>query len=142
MAGSSTDSIPTPSDSTFDVGHMKVEENVDGIEESLIFIKNEADIDIKQEKIAEDKFFPCVKCEPDEVRYVCVWLLLDTFYRCPEMSTFFFVMSVFMVSCNSSTFWNENGWVGIFFFLVVGVVLGMGVSIYTSWVVLHLIVRK
>src|SRR5215471_8645026 len=94
MAGSSTDTIPTPSDSTFGVGHMEVEENVDVIEESLIFLKEEADIGIKQEKIPEDIPFPGIKSEPDDVSYVCVCLLLDTFYCCPEMLVVF-VMSVF-----------------------------------------------
>src|SRR5215510_6429217 len=111
MAGSSTDTIPTPSDSTYGVGHVKVEENVDVIEDSLIFVKEEADIGIKQEEIPEDIPFPGIKSEPNEVSYVCVCLLLDTFYRCPEMSVVF-VMSVFNISCNSSTVWNGNGWVG------------------------------
>jgi hypothetical protein len=112
MAGSSADTIPTSSDGTYGVGHMKVEEDVAVIEESLIFIKDEVDIDIKQEEIPEDIPFPGIKSEPDEVSYVCVCLLLDTFYCCPEMS-FAFVMSVFMVSCNNFTVWNRNGW---FFF--------------------------
>jgi hypothetical protein len=88
MAGSSTGTVPTSSDGTYGIGHMKVEENVDVVEESVIFIKNEADIGIKQEKIAEDKPFPGIKYEPDEVSYVCVCLLLDTFYHCPDMCIF------------------------------------------------------
>jgi hypothetical protein len=76
---------------------MEVEENIDVIEE--------ADIGIKQEEIPEDIPFPGIKSEPDEVSYVCVCLLLDTFYHYPEMLVVF-VMSVFMVSCNSSTVWN------------------------------------
>jgi hypothetical protein len=97
MAGSSTDTIPTSSDSTYGFGHIEVEENIDLIEE--------ADIGIQQEEIPGDIPFPGVKSEPDEVSYVCVCLLLDTFYRYPEMS-FVFVMSVFMVSCNSLTVWS------------------------------------
>jgi hypothetical protein len=81
---------------------MEVEENVDVIEE--------ADIGIKQEEIPEDIPFPGIKSEPDDVSYVYVCLLLDSFYRCPEMSVVF-LMSLFMVSCKSSTVWNENGWV-------------------------------
>jgi hypothetical protein len=106
---------------------MKVEENVDVIEE--------ADIGIKQEEIPEDITFLGIKSEWDEVSYICVCLLLDTFYHCTEMPVVF-VMSVFMVSCNSSTVWNENGWVG-FLFLV-----GVGGSVCSRWVGLHVIVEK
>src|SRR5215475_6275623 len=89
MAGSSTDTIPTSSDSTYGVGHMEVEENVDVIVESVIFIKEEADIGIKQVEISEDIALIGIKSEPDEVSYVCVCLLLDTSYCCPEMSVVF-----------------------------------------------------
>jgi hypothetical protein len=89
MAGSSTYTIPTPSDSTYGVCHVKVEENIDVIEE--------IDIGIKQEEIPEDVPFPGIKSEPNEVSYVCVCLSFHTFYRCTEMSVVF-VMSVFMVS--------------------------------------------
>ena len=54
-------------------------------------------IGIKQEEIPEDIFFPDIKTEPEEVSFVCVCLLLDTFYQCPEMS-FVFVMPVFLAS--------------------------------------------
>src|SRR5215471_6825606 len=84
MAGSSTDTIPTSFDGTYGVGHMEVEENVDVIEE--------ADIDIKQEEFPEDTPFPGIKSEPIEVSYVCVCLLLDTFYCCPEMSVVFVML--------------------------------------------------
>jgi hypothetical protein len=90
MAGSSTDTVPITSDGTYDIAHVKVEETVYVIEESLMFIKDEADIGIKQEEISVDVPFPGIKSEPDEVSYVCVWLLLDTFYCCAEMSHFFF----------------------------------------------------
>ena len=89
MAGLSTDTIPTPSDSTYGVGHMEVKENVDVIEESLVFVKEEEDIGIKQEEIPEDIPFPVIKSEDNEVSYVCVCLLLDTFYHCTEMSVIF-----------------------------------------------------
>jgi hypothetical protein len=108
MAGSSTDTIPTSSDGPYGVGHMEVVENIDVIEE--------ADIGIKQEKIPEDIPFLGIKSEPSEVSYICVCLLLDTFYHCPEMAVVF-VTSVFMVSCNSSAVWIEDGW---FFFAGVG----------------------
>jgi hypothetical protein len=45
---------------------------------------------------------------------VCVCLLLDTFYQCPEMS-------VFMDSCNSSILGDENVLVGFCLCVVVKV---------------------
>jgi hypothetical protein len=89
MAGSSADTIPTPYDGTYGVGHIKVEEDVAVIEESLIFIKDEADIGIKQEEIPEDVPFLGIRSEPDEVSYVCVCPLLHVFHHCPEMSESF-----------------------------------------------------
>ena len=88
MAGSSTDTIRTSSDSTYGVGHVKVEENVDVIEESLIFIKEEEDIGIKQEEIPEDIPFPGIKSEPNEVSCVCVCLLLDILLLSRNVSCF------------------------------------------------------
>ena len=85
MAGSSADTFPTPSDDTYRIGRIKVEDDIDVIEESLC-IKEEADVGIKQEELPEDIPFPGIKSEPNEVSYVCVCLLLDTFYHCPEMS--------------------------------------------------------
>ena len=77
------------------------------------------DIGIKDEEIPEDITFPDIKSEPDEVSYVCVCLLLDTFFQCPAMSVVF-LTSVFLATSNSSTFGNENG---CFFLLVGGCVL-------------------
>jgi hypothetical protein len=73
---------------------------------------------MKQEQIPEDIPLCCVKPEPDEVSYgcVCVCLLLDKLYRCPDMSVVC-VMSVFMVSCNRSTVGDENGFVVILLLL-------------------------
>ena len=67
---------------------MNVEEDVYIIEESFVAVNKEADIGIKQEEIPEDITFPDIKAEPDKVSYVCICLLLDTFYQCPEMSFF------------------------------------------------------
>jgi hypothetical protein len=58
-------------------------------------INKETAVRMKQEHIAEDITFPDIKSEPEEVSYVCVCLLLDTFYICPEMSVVF-VTSVFL----------------------------------------------
>jgi len=95
LPGPSSETFPISSDSTYDV-NVKVEEDVDVVEESFIAVNKEADIGIKHEEIPEDKTFPDIKSEPDEVSYVCICLLLDTFYQGPEMSFFFSVTSIFM----------------------------------------------
>ena len=77
------------------ISNVKVEEDVDVKEESFKAINKEVDLGIKQEDIPEDITFPDIKPEPDEVSYVCIRLLLDTFYRCPEMSVVF-VTSIFL----------------------------------------------
>ena len=82
----SIDTFPTSSDGTYDVGNIKVEENIGVIEECFISIKKGADTGIKQVEIPEDITFPGIKSEPDEVTYVCVCvcLLVDTFCQCPD----------------------------------------------------------
>ena len=60
--------------------------------------KNEgADTSIKQEEVPEDINFPDIKSKPDEVSYVFVCLLLDTFYHYPAMPLVL-VMSVFLAT--------------------------------------------
>jgi hypothetical protein len=93
LSGASSETFPTSSDCTYDVGNVKVEEDVDVIEESFIATNKEADIGIKQEEIPEAITFPDIKAEPDEVSYVCIYLLLDTFYMCPV-----FLMSDFLAN--------------------------------------------
>ena len=85
---SSSETFATSPDGTYDVGNMKVEEDVDVIEENFIAINKEVDIGIKQEDIPEDITFPDIKSEPDEVSYVCICLLLDTLYHYPEFCYF------------------------------------------------------
>jgi hypothetical protein len=75
---SSSEIFPTSPDGTYDVGYIKVEEDVDEIEEVFTAINEELDIGIKQEEIAGDINFPEIKGEPDEVSYVCECILLDT----------------------------------------------------------------
>jgi len=82
---SSSETFSALSDGTYDVGNIKVEEDVEVIEESFITVNKESDTGIKEEEIAEDINFPAIKPEPQEVNYVCICLLLDTFYQCPEM---------------------------------------------------------
>jgi hypothetical protein len=69
---------------------MKIEEDIEVIEEIFTAINEEADVGIKQEEIPEDITFPDIKSETDKVSYVCmsVCLLLYTFYHCPEMTVF------------------------------------------------------
>jgi len=86
---SSTETFPTSSDSTYDVSNTEVEEDIVVIEEGFIAVNEEVDIGIKQEKIPEDINFPDINAEPDEVSCVCICLLSDTFYWCPEMSVVF-----------------------------------------------------
>ena len=85
---SSRETFPTSSDGTYDVGNVEVEEDVNVIEVCSIAINKEEEIGIKQEENPEDITFPDIKSEPHEVSYVCVCLLLDTFYQYPENAIF------------------------------------------------------
>jgi hypothetical protein len=72
LPGSSSETFPTSSKGTHDVGNMNVEVDVHVIEEIFTAINNEADIGVKQEEIPLDITFPDIKSEPDEVSYVSV----------------------------------------------------------------------
>jgi hypothetical protein len=93
--GSSNETFPSPFDGTCDVSNTAVQQDVVVVEERFMAVNEEAPTGIKQEEIPENISFPDVKAEPDEVSYVCVCLLLDTFYQCPEMSIVF-VMPIFL----------------------------------------------
>jgi hypothetical protein len=80
LPGSSGEIFPTSSDGACNFSNIEVEEDVDVQEEGFSAIKEEADIGIKQEEIPEDTAFPDIKSEPDEVSYVCICILLDTFF--------------------------------------------------------------
>jgi hypothetical protein len=97
LPGLSSASHAVSYDGACNFSYIEVEEDVDVVEEGFIAINEEVDIDIKQEEIPEDINFPDIKSEPDEVSYVCVCLLLDTFYHCPAVSVVF-VMSVFLAT--------------------------------------------
>ena len=75
LPGSSSDTIPTPSDGTCDVSNTAVQQDAVVVEEGFMAVNEEAPIGIKQEEIPEDIFFPDIKTEPNEVSYVCVCLL-------------------------------------------------------------------
>ena len=82
LPGSSGESLATSSDGAGNYSNLEVEEDVEVIEDGFIAVNEEVDIGIKQEEIPEDINFPNIKSEPDEVSYVCVCLLLETFYHC------------------------------------------------------------
>ena len=96
----SSETFPTSPDGTND-SSIEVEENAVVIEEGFMAINEEVAVRIKHE-IPEDIHFPGIKSEPDDVSYVCVCLLSDTFHHCPEMSVFFFwgggVIPIFLAS--------------------------------------------
>jgi hypothetical protein len=95
IPGSSTETFPPSSDGACNFINTEVEDVV-VIEEGFIAINEEAAERIKQEENPEDISFPDIKSEPDKVGYMCVCLLLDTFYHSPEMSVVC-VMSVFKI---------------------------------------------
>jgi len=97
LQGSSHESRATSSGGACNFSRIEVEEDLVVIEEVLIAGNEETVTGIKQEEIPEAINFPDIKSEPNEVSYVCVCLLLDTFYQCPAMSVVF-VTSIFMAN--------------------------------------------
>jgi len=79
LPSSSSETFPTSCDGTYDFGNVKVEEDVEVIQDIFTAINEESDIGIKQEEIRRDMTLPDRKSEPDEVSYVFVCLLFDTF---------------------------------------------------------------
>jgi len=78
LPGSSSETFPTSSDGTYDVGNMKVEVDMDVIEESFIAINKEEDVGIKQGEITKDITFSDINSEPDEVSCMCLCILVGT----------------------------------------------------------------
>ena len=99
LRGLSGESHATSLDGACNFRNIKVEEDIDIIDEGFIPVNKEVDINIKKEEIPEDINFPDIKTEPDEVSCVCVCvcLLLDTFYQCLTVSVVI-VMSVFLAT--------------------------------------------
>jgi hypothetical protein len=95
--GSFSETFPTTSDGTheYDVGNVKVEEDIFVTEESFIAKHKKEDMGIKQEeKIPEDIAIPDKKAKPKNVSYVCVGVyisLIRHVNQCPPLS-----MSVFL----------------------------------------------
>jgi hypothetical protein len=100
---SSSETFPTSCDVTYDFRNIKVEEDVEEIQEIFTAINEDSDIGVKQEEIPGHITFPEIKSEPDKVSYVFICLLLDTFEHCPEMP----VLLVFLTNWTSSTVGNE-----------------------------------
>jgi hypothetical protein len=103
--------FPTSSDGTCDVSNTAVERDIIVIEEHSMVLNKEAPISIKQEEIPEGISYPDIQAGPDEVSYLCVCLLVDTFYHCPEISVVF-VMSIFLANGYSCMVGKED----IFFY--------------------------
>jgi hypothetical protein len=97
LPGPSSETFLASSDGACNFSNTEVEEGTVVTEQGLIALNKEAAVHVKQEEIPEDITFPDIKSEPDEVSYVCVCLLFDTFYLRPEMSVVF-VMSVVLLS--------------------------------------------
>jgi hypothetical protein len=114
LPGSSSEPCPASSDGACNYSNTEIEEDIVVIEEGFIAVNEKAAVHVKEEDTVEDINFPDIKSEPDEVGYVCVCLLLDPFYLCPEM-TVVFVMSAFMANSNSSTFGNEKVLLSFYF---------------------------
>jgi hypothetical protein len=60
---------------------------VEGI--PLVKFEDETAMDIKEEEFPGDVISPTVKLDEDQVSYMCVCPLLDTFYKYPVMPTIF-----------------------------------------------------
>jgi hypothetical protein len=97
LPGSSGETLATSSDGACNFSNTEAEEDVGLKEEGFIAVNEEPDIGIKQEEIPEDINFPDIKAEPDKVSYVCVCLLLNTFYQRPAILVVL-VMSVFVAT--------------------------------------------
>ena len=69
MAGSSTETFPTSSDGTYDVGNVKVEEDLDIKWEEEVNVKTEKVIDIEEEECIDIKDEYCI-CSEEEVEEV------------------------------------------------------------------------
>jgi hypothetical protein len=107
LPGSPNEMFPISFDVTYDINNAAIEQDVVVIEEGLIAVNEEVGMGIKQEDIPEDKNFPGMMAEPDEVSYVCVCLLLDAFCQCPEISVVF-MLPIFLAHWNSYMVGNEN----------------------------------
>jgi hypothetical protein len=80
LPGTSGESFPVSSDGACNFSSTEVEEDIVVIEESFIAFNEDAAVRIKQEEIVEDKPFPDIKSEPDEVSCVCCCVVVYVCY--------------------------------------------------------------
>jgi hypothetical protein len=67
MSGSSTETFPTPSDGTLDIGNIKVEEHIDvKEEEEEVNIKTEKGKGSEEEKCIDIKHEDCIYSEKEK----------------------------------------------------------------------------
>ena len=97
LPGSSIETFPVSSDGACNFSNTEVEEDIVVIEGGFIPLNEEAAVRPKEEEILEIINFPIRKFEPDEVSYMCMCVLPDTFFQCPEM-IFVLVTSVFLAN--------------------------------------------
>jgi hypothetical protein len=79
LPGPSSETLPASSDGACNFRNTEVERGIDVKENDFTAVNKEEDIGIKEEEV------PGIKSETVEVSYVCVCVLLDTFYHFPEM---------------------------------------------------------
>jgi hypothetical protein len=65
MAGTSTETFPTTSDSTFDIGNVKVVEDLD-IQEEEVNVKTEREIGSEEEEFVDIKDEDCIYSEEEK----------------------------------------------------------------------------
>jgi len=87
LPGESSQSNAT-SGGVCNLSNTELDDDVVVIEEIFVPVHEEVDRGIKQEEIPRDITFPDIKSEPDEVSYVCMYLLLDASYKCSGISVF------------------------------------------------------
>jgi hypothetical protein len=83
---------------------------------------DETAVDIKEEDFPGDVTSPTVKVEEDQVSYMSVCPLLDTFYKYPIMPTIFcdqHTLSVCLATSNCSTLMNGNAYIFVRLFEIV-----------------------
>jgi len=97
LAGSSIETFPTSPDGGCNYSNTEFEEDVVVIEEGFTPLNEEVAVHIKEELYPENFNFPLIKSEPDEVSSVCICVLSDIFFMCPE-TTFVFVTSLFLAN--------------------------------------------
>jgi hypothetical protein len=122
------------SDGVCNFSNTEVEEDVDVIEEVFIPILEEVDRGIKQEEIPGDITFPDVNSEPDEVSYVCICVLLDTFYQSPGIFVFF--LCHYFWPIETASLLVIKMFCCLFFWCVC---VCVGGSVCTRWVCQHVI---